>query len=138
MAGVFKSKDSNAYEQSHYLRIAGSLKGKGPRQAGNRGLCDMRLERHWRNLAICLATSSAAVGCNQLGIICTSARLAPPNGRVLVQEIMIQTPSGSSILGIFGREQAAGTRLPGRGRPKPLEGGIPKSHGCASWRFDNE
>ncbi|PYJ92913.1 MAG: hypothetical protein DME62_10800 [Verrucomicrobia bacterium] len=29
MAGVFKSKDSNAYEQSHYLRIAGSLKGKG-------------------------------------------------------------------------------------------------------------
>jgi hypothetical protein len=68
MAGVFKRKDSEAYEQSHHLRIAGPVGGKGPKHHGNGGLRAAGFKRNSVDLAVCPTTKSAADDADHAGV----------------------------------------------------------------------
>jgi hypothetical protein len=68
MAGVFKRKDSKAYEQRHHLRIAGSVRGEGPKHHGNGGLRALGFERNPVDFAVCSTTKSVTENADDMGV----------------------------------------------------------------------
>ena len=61
-------KGFTGYEQRHYLRNAGSVRGEGPKHHGNGGLCASGFERDPVDLAVCSTTRAHTGDADDAGV----------------------------------------------------------------------